>query len=71
MTIAFGQQSALRDLEAIAREGDALEIINVAEPKEEDGFLLVELSLSFEGGSPVLGRHSIEAEGTVLCSASF
>ena len=49
MTIAFGQQSALRDLEAIAREGDALEIINVAEPKEEDGFLLVELSLSFEG----------------------
>ena len=49
MTIAFGQQSALRDLEAIAREGGALEIIDVAEPKEEDGFLLVELSLSFSG----------------------
>ena len=44
MTIAFGQQSALRDLEAIAREGDALEIINVAEPKEEDGFLLAWIS---------------------------
>ena len=49
MTIAFGQQSALRDLEAIAREGDVLEIINLTEPEKEDGFLLVELSLSFEG----------------------
>ena len=48
MTIAFGQQSALRDLEAIAREGDVLEIVKVSEPEKEDGFLLVELSLSFE-----------------------
>ena len=49
MTIAFGQQSALRDLEAIAREGDVLEIIYLTEPEKENGFLLVELSLSFEG----------------------
>ena len=49
MTLTAGQRSALRDLESIALEGDALESIEVTHPKEEGELLLVEIALSFNG----------------------
>ena len=49
MNVSAGQQSGLRDLEAIAQWGDALEIISVTEPKEEGGLLNVEIALSLKG----------------------
>ncbi len=49
MTITAGQESALRDLESVAREGDALEVIKVTGPQEEGESLLVEIALSFKG----------------------
>ena len=49
MTLTAGQRSALRDLESIAQEGDALEVIKVTEPQEEGKSLLVEIALSFKG----------------------
>ena len=51
MNVSTGQQSGLRELESIAQWGDALEIITVTEPKEEGGFLNVEIALSFNGVS--------------------
>ena len=49
MTITAGQQSALRDLESVAREGDALEVMKVVEPRDAGESLLVEIALSFKG----------------------
>ena len=49
MTITAGQESALRDLESVARDGDALEVIKVTGPQEEGESLLVEITLSFKG----------------------
>ncbi len=49
MNVSAGQQSGLRELEAIAQWGDALEIIAVPEPKDEGGLLNVEIALSFKG----------------------
>ena len=49
MTLSAGQLSALRDLESIALEGDALEFIKVTEPQEEGKSLLVEIALFFKG----------------------
>ena len=49
MTLTDGQESALRDLELIARWGDALEILGVTEPEEENGLLSVKITLSFRG----------------------
>lgn len=49
MTGTTGQHSALRDLELIAQEGDALEVIAVRDPEEQGGLLLVEVALSFKG----------------------
>ena len=48
MTRTSGQHSALRDLESIAQGGDALEVIEVTEPKEEGGLLIAEVALSFK-----------------------
>ena len=49
MTLTTGQRSAIRDLESIAQEGDALEVIEVTEPQEEGKSLLVEIALSCKG----------------------
>ena len=67
MTITAGQQSALRDLESVAREGDALEVIKVTEPQEEVKALLVEIALSFKGLPQTSDGISTEAEGEILC----
>ena len=49
MNVSAGQQGGLRELEAIAQWGDALELIAVTEPKEEGGLLNVEIALSLKG----------------------
>ena len=49
MTLTTAQRSALRELESIAQEGDALEVITVTEPQEEGKALLVEIALSCKG----------------------
>ena len=52
MNLTAGQHSALNDLKSIEQRGAFLEIIEVTEPKEDKGLLLVEISLSFEGVFP-------------------